>query len=46
MPSSVALPFGTFERVLADPVNAALAAMVKATEEELVRGCGGGGGQG
>lgn len=35
MPSSVALPFGTFERVLADPANAALAKAVAAAEKEL-----------
>jgi hypothetical protein len=33
----VALPFGTFERVLADSGNKAVAAAVKALEAELVR---------
>lgn len=35
MPSSIAFPFGTFERVLADPINAIAAAEVAAAEKEL-----------
>ena len=35
MPSSVAFPFGTFERVLADPANAIAAAEIAAAEKEL-----------
>lgn len=35
VPSSIALPFGTFERVLADPANKEVAAAVAAAEKEL-----------
>lgn len=37
VPSSVALPFGTFERVLADNANAAAAAKVAEDQKKLVR---------
>ena len=36
VPASVALPFGTFERVLADSGNAGAAAAVVAAQKELV----------
>ena len=36
VPASVALPFGAFERALADPANAQAAAAVKAAEAQLV----------
>lgn len=35
-PASIALPFGTFERVLADPANSAAAAAVARAEAEAV----------
>jgi len=42
LPSSVALPFGTCERVLADPLNAATAKTVAALEAELKAWAGAG----
>ena len=36
VPASVALPFGTFERVLADGANKEAAAAVKAAQKDLV----------
>ncbi len=36
VPASVALPFGTFERVLTDKANSEAAAAVKAAQKELV----------
>jgi len=42
LPASVALPFGTCERVLADPVNAATSKTVAGLEAELKTWMGGG----
>ena len=42
LPASVALPFGTCERVLADPANAATAKAVAALEAELAAWSSGG----
>lgn len=38
VPASVALPFGTFERVLKDDVNTDAAAAVAKLQKQLVRG--------
>eukprot|EP00271_Cylindrocystis_brebissonii_P010276 TRINITY_DN26421_c0_g1_i1.p1 TRINITY_DN26421_c0_g1~~TRINITY_DN26421_c0_g1_i1.p1 ORF type:complete len:1482 (-),score=381.52 TRINITY_DN26421_c0_g1_i1:676-5121(-) len=38
LPTSVALPFGTFEKVLADPLNTEVATEIAALEEELAGG--------
>ena len=38
MPASVALPFGTFERVLQDRVNAGAAKAIASAQSQLVRG--------
>jgi alpha-glucan,water dikinase len=43
VPASVALPFGAFERALADPANAAAADAVAALEAELAAAPAGGG---
>ena len=39
VPASVALPFGTFERVLADAANANTARAIAAAQKELVTSC-------